>query len=99
MIDLTPVVSAILMVVIVLVSTYLVPYLRSKLTAEQMENVRKWVIIAVEAAEMIYVGAGRGTEKKKYVMAFLKSKGFTLNPAEIDNLIESAVMELKLLKS
>jgi hypothetical protein len=99
MIDLTPLASAILMVVIVLVSTYLVPYLRSKLTAEQMENVRKWVIIAVEAAEMIYVGAGRGTEKKKYVMAFLKSKGFTLNPAEIDNLIESAVMELKLLKS
>lgn len=52
--------------------------------------------IAVEAAEMIYVGAGRGEEKKQYVIDFLNSKGFTLNTAEIENLIEAAVLELKL---
>ena len=45
---------------------------------------------------MIYVGAGRGEEKKQYVIDFLNSKGFTLNTAEIENLIEAAVLELKL---
>ena len=55
-----------------------------------------WVNIAVEAAEMIYVGAGRDEEKKQYVIDFLNSKGFTLNTAEIENLIEAAVLELKL---
>jgi hypothetical protein len=99
MIDLTPLASTILTVVIVLVTSYFVPYLKSKLSAEQMENILKWVTIAVEAAEMIYTGTGRCIEKKKYVMAFLKSKGFTLNPTELDNLIEAAVLELKLLKS
>ena len=45
---------------------------------------------------MIYVGAGRGEEKKQYVIDCLNSKGFTLNTAEIENLIEAAVLELKL---
>ena len=45
---------------------------------------------------MIYNGAGRGQEKKAYVVKFLNSKGFTLNPEEIDNIIEAAVLELKL---
>ena len=45
---------------------------------------------------MIYVGDGRGEEKKQYVIEFLNSKGFTLNTAEIENLIEAAVLELKL---
>lgn len=54
-----------------------------------------WVNIAVEAAEMIYTGTGRGEEKKQYVLDFLNSKGFTLNTAEIENLIEPAVLQLK----
>ena len=51
--------------------------------------------VAVEAAEMIYVGSGRGQEKKEYVLDFLNNKGFTLNIAEIENLIEAAVLKLK----
>ena len=34
-------------------------------------------------------------EKKEYVIDFLQSKGFNLNNAEIENLIESAVLKLK----
>lgn len=95
MIDLTEVIVAAVSLIIACISAFLIPYLRSKLTAEQLKNVATWVNIAVEAAEMIYVGTGRGEEKKEYVMDFLESKGFTLNNAEIDNLIESAVLKLK----
>ena len=44
---------------------------------------------------MIYNSAGRGEEKKAYVIQYLNEKGFNLDTATIDALIESAVLELK----
>ncbi len=96
MVDLTQVIVAVLTLVISLITAFLIPYLKTKVNGEQLDTIKFWVNIAVEAAEMIYVGTGRGQEKKEYVVQFLNSKGFTLNVAEIENLIEAAVMELKL---
>ena len=53
-----------------------------------------WVTVAVEAAEQLYVGSGRGAEKKAYVVQFLQEKGFTLDPDSLDKLIEAAVFNL-----
>lgn len=50
--------------------------------------------MVVEAAEMIYTGS-RGEEKKIFVLNYLNSKGYTLDTESINNLIESAVLELK----
>lgn len=44
---------------------------------------------------MIYNGTGRGAEKKTYVLNYLNEKGYKLDLDTIDNLIESAVLELK----
>lgn len=96
MVDLTQIIVAVLTLVISLITAFLIPYLKTKVSGEQLDTIKFWVNIAVEAAEMIYVGTGRGEEKKKYVMAFLNRKGFTLNMEEIENLIEAAVLELKL---
>lgn len=95
MVDLTQIVVAILTLVFSLVSAFLIPYIKTKTTEEQFNTIKLWVKVAVQAAEMLYVGSGRGEEKKAYVVEFLNSKGFTLNTEEIDNLIESAVLELK----
>lgn len=95
MIDLTQVIIAVLTLIFSLVSAFLIPYLKTKVSAEQLETIKFWVNIAVQAAEMIYVGTGRGEEKKEYVLKFLNSKGFTLNAEEIENIIEAAVLELK----
>lgn len=96
MIDLTQVVIAVITLAISLVTAFLIPYLKTKVSAEQLDTIKFWVNIAVEAAEMIYVGTGRGQEKKDYVVQFLNSKGFSLNITEVENLIEAAVLELKL---
>lgn len=96
MVDLTQVIVALLTLAISAVSAFLIPYIKSKVSAEQLDAIKFWVNIAVEAAEMIYAGTGRGEEKKAYVVKFLNSKGFTINPEEIDNIIEAAVLELKL---
>ena len=96
MVDLTPVITAVLTLAVALVTTFLIPYLRARLTAEQLDTIKRWVNIAVRAAEMIFSGTGQGAAKKAYVVDFLNSKGFTLNEKEIDNLIEAAVLELKI---
>ena len=93
MVDLTQIIVAVLSLMLSLVSAFLIPYIKEKVTAEQFATIKLWVKVAVQAAEMLYVGSGRGEEKKKYVVEFLN--GFTLNTEEIDNLIEAAVLELK----
>ena len=98
MIDLTQIAIAIITLMVSCVSAFLIPYLKSKFTSQQLNTATMWVDIAVEAAEMIYKGTGRGEEKKQYVLNFLNSKGFTLNTSEIDNLIESGVLQLKQLE-
>jgi LL-H family phage holin len=95
MVDLTPIITAVLTLIFSLITAFLIPYIKAKTTDEQFNTIKLWVQVAVQAAEMLYVGSGRGEEKKQYVIKFLKSKGFTLNAEEIENLIESAVLELK----
>ena len=95
MVDLTPIITAVLTLIFSLITAFLIPYIKTKVSAEQFAAIKLWAQVAVQAAEMLYVGSGRGEEKKKYVIEFLNSKGFTLNAEEIENLIESAVLELK----
>lgn len=95
MVDLTQIIVAVLTLIFSLISAFLIPYLKTKVSNEQFSNIQMWVKIAVQAAEMIYNGTGRGEEKKAYVVEFLNSKGVTLNTTEIENLIEAAVLELK----
>lgn len=95
MIDLTEVVIAVIGLVVATMSTILVPYLKQKMSADKFNEMQMWVNIAVKAAEMLYAGTGRGEEKKKYVTEFLNSKGYTLDAASIENMIEAAVLEMR----
>lgn len=94
MYDLTPIIEAVAALTGVVITCILVPFIRSKTTAEQQKEINAWVKIAVAAAEQIFKGSGRGEEKKQYVIAWLKESGFTVDEAELDALIEAAVYEL-----
>lgn len=95
MTDLTPIIFAALTLIMAVITTFLIPYLKTKIDSNKFEKIQTWVKVAVEAAEMIYVGTGRGEEKKAYVVQYLNSKGYTLDADSINNLIESAVLALK----
>lgn len=95
MIDLTPIANSIIALIAALISAFLIPYIKRKISAEKLAEVQEWVTVAVRAAEMIYTGTGRGAEKKQYVLEFLAEKGYTLDIDSIENLIESAVLDLK----
>lgn len=94
MYDITPIIEAVAALIGVTITCILVPFIRSKTTAEQQKEINAWVKIAVAAAEQIFTGSGRGQEKKQYVIAWLKERGITVDEGELDALIEAAVYEL-----
>ena len=94
MIDLTPIVEAIATLAVAIITALVIPWLKGKIDADKLEEIKLWVTVAVEAAEQLYNGTGRGEEKKAYVVKFLQEKGFTIDPDSLDKLIEAAVFNL-----
>lgn len=94
MIDLTPIMEAIIALVVAVITGFVIPWLKGKIDADKLEQIKLWVTVAVEAAEQLYNGTGRGEEKKAYVVKFLQEKGFTIDPDSLDKLIEAAVFNL-----
>ena len=93
--DYTMLFEGILTVLFALVTLYVIPWLKTKLSAEDLNEIMKWVKIAVQAAEMIYKEAGMGKAKKAYVIEYLNNIGVKYDADKIDGMIESAVLELK----
>lgn len=93
-IDITPIINAGIALIAAAVSVFLISWIKSKTTAQQRIELVAWAKIGVAAAEQLYTGAGRGEEKKQYVLDFLKEKGFTINEASVDAAIEAAVKQL-----
>ena len=77
-----------------LVSCFLIPQLKNRLSKEKREKLIYWTEIAVKAAEQLY-GSKTGQQKKEYVVAFLLSKGIVFDVDEVTALIESEVYKLK----
>ena len=94
MYDITPIFEAVAALFAALITAFVIPYIKSKTTAEQQKEINAWVKIAVAAAEQTYVGSGRGEEKKAYVIDWLRSHGITVDEEKLDALIEAAVYEL-----
>lgn len=89
----------VVMIATALITTYLIPWIKSHTDFEKMYSVMRWAHEAVMAAEQIY-GAQAGPEKKKYAMAFLRkvvdAAHITITDAELQTLIEAAVGEMNI---
>lgn len=94
MFDITPIVEAVVALIGVVITCIVIPYIRSKTTAQQREELNAWIKIAVAAAEQLYQGSGRGEEKKQYVLEWLEDHNITVDEDRIDALVEAAVYEL-----
>lgn len=93
--DITTIIEAVFALVAAVITAIVIPYIKSRTTAQQQEEINAWVKIAVAAAEQIYTGSGRGEEKKAYVLNWLAEHGVTLDEERINALVEAAVYELK----
>lgn len=95
MFDVTNIIEAVFMLLATVITVIIVPYIKSRTTAQQQQEINAWVRIAVTAAEQIYTGSGRGQEKKAYVLAWLRTHGITVDKSRLDAMIESAVYDMK----
>lgn len=92
-IDYTELIQALIALVSVIITTFLIPLLKKKLSVEKLEELKKWVGIAVNAAEQLY-GSKTGQQKKDYVISFLLSKGIVFDEKEVAAMIEAEVYKL-----
>lgn len=93
-INLTPVFTTLITLVCALVTYYVIPILKGKISAQTWSEIIKWVKIAVQAAEQMKKVGLLTYEKKNYVIEFIKSKGFKIDENELNAAIEAAVYEL-----
>lgn len=93
MTNLTLIINAFIALIAARISAFLIPWIKRKTTAQEREELLRWVEIAVAAAEQLW-DSTQGEEKKKAVMAFLREKGFTFSESEIGSAIEAAVLKL-----
>lgn len=91
--DYTELIQALITLASVIITGFLIPILKQKLSAEKRAKLNDYVRIAVNAAEQLY-GSKAGQEKKRYVINFLSSKGLYFDEAEVEAMIESEVYKL-----
>ena len=91
--DITDIIEAAVVLISALVTTFLLPFLKQRLSDEKRQKLIFWVETAVKAAEQLY-GSKTGQQKKDYVVAFLLSKGIVADVDEVTALIESEVYKL-----
>ena len=91
--DVTSLVQALIGLCAVFITAIVIPYIKVKYSNEDIAEFMAWVEIGVKAAEQLYKQTD-GNAKKAYVLEFLSSKGYCVDGVEVENAIESAVLEL-----
>lgn len=92
-VNITPILESIISLVLLVLTTFFVPWLKSKTTANQRESMLKWVDIAVAMAQQLYWDCD-GEKRKEEALKFLSSKGYDVNDEEILSALEAAVLKL-----
>ena len=83
MIDLTPIINAIIALLGAIITVKVIPWIKAKTTNEQQATLKAVVKTLVFAAEQTW-GAGHGNEKLDFVIEQLQIKGYTVDRLEIE---------------
>lgn len=94
-IDLTPLVEILISLLAVVITTYLIPWIKARTTSTQQEYIRAAAHVAVYAAEKFY-GAGHGDEKLAYAEKVLREDyGIVLDMNKLEAVIDAAIKEME----
>ena len=96
--DYTKIIEIVISLLSAVITAFILPVLKQRLSAEKAETLKFWVRTAFSAAEQLY-GGKTGNQKKEYVVNFLLSKGIVFDVDEVCTLIESEVYKLTGAKS
>lgn len=89
----------IVVILVLFVTRYLIPWLKAKIGADKLETAEKWARYAVLKAQQV-LWEKDGQDRKAYVTEFLKelliAKNIALSDEQVDVLIEAAVKQMKI---
>lgn len=92
-------IELIIMVCAMLLTRYLVPYIRQSIGSDRIDTAAQWIKCAVLFAQQT-MWAQSGADRKKYVSEFItdlcEKYKIPLTEEQIDVLIEAAVKEMKI---
>lgn len=92
--NITSILEAVISLACALITAFLIPYIKSKHNAEEINKVLTVVETIVAAAEQIGENLGlSGDEKKEYVVQRLEELGYTID-GTLNDYIEAAVISL-----
>ena len=81
-----------------ILTVYIIPFIKAKIDNENLVKYEEWVNMAVRAAEILFIGSGKGSDKKAYVVKFLtdmfNQNKITITEEQMNILIESAVQQM-----
>ena len=93
------IVKVVVMVAALVITRYLIPWLKEKIGADKLAVAEKWARYAVLKAQQVLWDES-GKDRKAYVTEFLKeiliAKNIALSDEQLDVLIEAAVKEIKM---
>ncbi len=65
------IIMALIPVMGAIITGFLIPYIKTKISAARLDEITKWVTKAVQAAEVLFDAPKSGEEKKEYVIRFI----------------------------
>lgn len=93
--DITTVLEASVALISALITCFLIPLVKSRISADKKGKLEFWIETAVNAAEQLFKGIQKsGSQKKDFVVQFLLSKGLVFDIDEVTAMIESEVYKL-----
>lgn len=94
----TEVTKAVITVVLVILSAYVVPWVKSRIGEEKYETILDFAEIVVRSAEKMFT-VDEWAQKKAYAVNMVENKakelGIDINEKEINAIIEGAVQAVK----
>ena len=97
-IDMTQVFLGVISLITIIITSIVVPWIKSKTTAAQQDTIRTLATVAVYAAQQLF-GNGNNDKKKEYalqqVSEGLKKYHINLTSDEISTYIEGALKDIK----
>lgn len=91
--DITSILEAVIALAAAVVTVFVLPWLSSKTTAQEREDLLGWVDIAVAAAQQLYHQCS-GQQRLDYALSVLEERGFNVEEGAVVDAVEAAVLKL-----
>ena len=91
--DITSILEAVIALAAAAVTVFVLPWISSKTTAQEREDLLGWVDIAVAAAQQLYHQCS-GQQRLDYALSVLEERGFNVEEGAVVDAVEAAVLKL-----